>query len=331
MKAALYRKYGDVSVLNIGEIPAPEPGAGEVQVRIVASAVTTADWRLRAAAFPGITWLPGRLMFGLFRPRNPVLGSAFSGVVSEVGEGVTSFAPGDAVFGFTLSGAHAERLVMPASGAIVRKPDRLSHAEAAAVPFGALSAFVFLRDYARISDADRLLIVGATGGVGAYAVQIGSHMGATVTGVGSAENADLIRDLGASEAIDYRGPDWPPRDGEWDAILDTVGASRFGRMRQNLRPDGVFVPLNFGVRDAWQALWTGMRSGKKVRIGVSGDTREDLQQIAELLEARAIRPVVDRVLPFDRIREAHAAVESRHSRGAVVVSMEAGEEQRIGV
>ena len=329
MRATIYKTYGSPDVLQFAELEEPQAGPGEVQVQVRASAVTTADWRLRASAFPGITWLPGRLMFGLFRPRNPVLGGVFSGVVNAVGAGVTEFEPGDNVFGFCVSGAHAETLVMPADGAISRKPAGLSHAEAAAVPFGARSALVFLRDFARIGAGDRLMVVGASGGVGAYAVQIARHMGAQVTGVASAGSADLIRSLGAVDVLDYKSADWPPHRGQWDAILDTVGASQFRQMRRNLSGQGIYVPLNFGLREAVQALWTGLHNGRKVRIGVNEDNKADLEEVVRLLETGALRPVVDRVLPFDRIREAYEAVETRHSRGAVVLDMSSSDRMRI--
>lgn len=324
MKAATYRRYGGPEVLGLEALESPEPGPGEVLIAVDAAAVTTADWRLRAAAFPGLTWLPGRLMFGLFRPRRRVLGGNFAGRVVALGAGASRFAPGDRVFGVSGFGAHAEQLVMPESGTIAKVPAGVSPVEAAAVPFGGLSALVFLRDMAELREGQRVLVVGASGGVGAYAVQIARALGAHVDGVCGPDHVEMVRRLGAAQVFDYTREDFTAADRRWDVILDTVGMARLTRCRAVLAPEGRFVPLNIHAADVWAALTQRLRGGPRVVIGVSPDRREDLDALVGMIEAGTLRPMVDRVYPFERIREAHAQVETRHRAGAIVLDMADG-------
>jgi NADPH:quinone reductase-like Zn-dependent oxidoreductase len=321
MRAATYHRYGGPEVLRVEDVPLPPLADGTVRVRVHSSSVTTADWRLRASAFPGITWLPGRLMIGIRAPRKPILGGDFAGEVEAVGPAVTRFGPGDRVFGFSGFGAHAEFVALPESAAMAAMPDNLDFAEAAAVPFGALAALVFLRDFARIVPGERLLVLGASGGVGCYAVQLGRHLGAEVTGVASAGNLDLVTSLGAQHVIDYRSEDPFAPGRRYDVILDVVGATTFARCRPALEARGRFLPLNFGHREAMQALSTSMRSGQRVVIGVNKDTRADMEVIADLLGRGTLRPVIDRCYPLDQIADAYRLVEGRHRRGSVVVTL----------
>ncbi len=318
MKAAVYERYGGPEVVAIREVPRPEPGEGEILVRVHAASVTTADWRLRASAFPGVLWLPGRLMVGLFAPKRPILGRDFAGVVERAGTGVTGFREGDRVFGVSGHGAHAEFVTVAETAAVLATPAGLDDAEAAALPFGALAALVFLRDYAKVRPGQAVLVVGATGGVGAYAVQIAAALGAEVTGVASTGNLELVRSLGAMHALDYALQ--PPAARDYDVILDTVGATTFSSETGRLREGGVYVPLNFGLREGWQALTT-RRAARRVAIGVSGDSRADLEAVAGMVTEELLRPVVDRTYPLERIADAYRDVETRHRRGCVVVTM----------
>lgn len=321
MKAAAYHKYGSADVLRIEEVTRPSIADNEVLVKVYAAPVTTADWRLRASAFPGFTWLPGRLMFGLFAPRNPILGTDFSGRIVAKGKDVTHFRGGDEVFGFSGKGAHAEYLAISEDGAIVRKPANLDYDEAAAVPFGALSALVFLRDLAKIKRGHRILILGASGGVGVFAVQLAKHFGAEVTGVCSTANLSLVTSLGADHVIDYTTEDFTNRSETYDIIFDTIGKTSYSQCKRTLTPKGVFVPLNIGMREVFQSLMSLVTRGRKVVIGISGDTKEDLAYISQLLERSEIRPVVDGCYPLAQIANAHRRVESRHKTGAVIVSI----------
>ena len=319
MKAISYDRYGSANVLQISVMPRPVPAENEVLVRVSASSVTTADWRLRAAAFPGVLAVPGRLMFGVIRPRSKVLGGVFAGEVEAVGRAVTAFGPGDRVFGVSGLGAHAEYLTIAEDATITRTPDTVTDTEAAAVPFGALSALVFLRDFAGLMRGQSVLIVGASGGVGSYAVQIAKLMGAHVAGVASADNHALLCDLGADEVIDYRTEDFTNVTSRYDVVFDTVGATDFRRICGALTPQGQFIPLNFGIREVWQAIWSALRGRKRVRIGVSGDSREDLEQLADWMASGRLRAIVDTVYPLDAAAEAHRAVETRHRKGTVVL------------
>ncbi|TNF23104.1 MAG: NAD(P)-dependent alcohol dehydrogenase [Rhodobacteraceae bacterium] len=321
MQAAVYSEYGTADVVRIEDRARPVPGPGEILVKVAHGSVTTADWRLRAAAFPGVLAIPGRLMFGLRRPRREVLGSEFAGEVAALGPGVTGFAPGQPVFGFVMQGAHAEYLVVRAEGAVLAVPEALALADAAALPFGGLSALVFLRDFAQVQPGQRVLVIGASGGVGVYAVQIARALGAEVTGMASGGNEALVRGLGASGFIDYRTTKLRDLEGRFDAVIDTVGAARFKDVRHLLGKTGVFVPLNFGLREIGQALWTRALGGPRVRIGVSGDTRADLAVLADWVTQGRLRPVVDRRFAFRAIRAAYAHVEGRHRRGSVLLDI----------
>jgi NADPH:quinone reductase-like Zn-dependent oxidoreductase len=314
MKAATARRYGSADVIAIEDLPRPIPGPGKMLIKVAASSVTTADWRLRASAFPGGFWLPGRLMFGLFAPRNPVLGGDFAGhAVGASGR----FADGAPVFGFSTLGAHAQYLVMAENGAVAPRPDGLSDAEAAAVPFGALAALWFLRSALKVTPGMRVLIIGASGGVGVFAVQLARHMGAEVTAMASPARRDLALSLGADRVI-ARGALEPAR---YDAILDCVGATGFRRARRALAPGGVYCPLEFGLGTALAALLSGLIGGRRVTVGVSPDTREALEEIADLLERGVIRPVIESRFPLARINEAHTRVEARAKAGAVVIDI----------
>jgi NADPH:quinone reductase-like Zn-dependent oxidoreductase len=321
MKAAVYKQYGGPEVIRMADIAKPTPGKSEILVRIGAAGVTTADWRLRAAAFPGlISKVAGRLMFGVFRPRKRVLGSDFAGTVAEVGPGVTEFAEGDRVFGFHFGGAHAEYAVVKADGAVLKTPEGLSDTEAAALPFGALSALEFLDRFAGVKAGQRVLIVGASGGVGAYAVQIAKALGAEVTGVASGRRADLVTGLGADHFVDYRETRAETLTGPYDVVFDTVGAMSYPDAAHMLAAGGRFVPLNFGLSDMGHAR-KARRNGHEVILKVNGDTKVALARLTGLVAEGKLRPVIDTVYPFAAIREAYAHVESRSRKGAVVLDL----------
>jgi len=321
MKAVTYDTYGTSDVLKFETLPRPVPGTGEVLIRVRASSVTTADWRLRASAFPGILWLPGRLMAGLCRPKHRVLGVEFAGEVAGLGDGVAGFDMGQAVYGFSGHGAHAEYLVIKADGPVAPIPEGIGYEEAAALPFGALSALVFLRDQARVRPGQRVLIVGGSGGVGAYAIQIATALGARVTGVASGENLALMRDLGADHVVDYHRDEVAPAGACYDLIFDTVGAVDFPRARAAMCTGGLFLPLNFGGREILRALWPFGKRGRRIKLAVSGDSKADLLVLNEMIREGRVRPVIDRVFPLAEVRAAHDYVEARHRKGSVVLGV----------
>ncbi|SDB34756.1 NAD(P)-dependent alcohol dehydrogenase [Bauldia litoralis] len=321
MKAAVFEKYGSADVIAVKDVPRPEIADNQILVKVFATTVTTADWRIRASAFPGIMWLPGRLMMGLFAPKKKILGVEFSGRVVSVGDKVTRFRMGDAVFGFSGDGAHAEYVAIAEDGPVVPKPEAVGYDEAASIPFGAVSALVFLRDFARIQPGHKVLVAGASGGVGGYAVQLARHFGAEVTAVTSTANVDLVRSLGADHVVDYTQADYTRGGETYDIVIDTAGTTTFAAAKRVLAKTGVFVPLEFGAREIRQALVSRMTGGPKVVIGVSGDSREDLAFLAPLMESGELRSVIDSRYPLGRIADAHRRVESRHKTGAVVVTV----------
>jgi NADPH:quinone reductase-like Zn-dependent oxidoreductase len=326
MQACIYEEYGPAEVVRLAEVAKPVLRDDQVLVRVHASSVTTADFRLRSSTFPSIFWLPGRLWLGLIRPKNPVLGMDFSGVVEAVGAQVTRLRVGDQVFGATSAGgrgAHAEYLAVEESGAIVHKPPSLSHEQAAAIPFGGNCALAFLSDFTKVRAGQRVLILGGSGGVGVWAVQLARTLGAHVTAVCSASNADLVRALGAHEVLDYTTQSFLDSGETYDVIFDTVGATTFAECKRALSAQGVLLPLNNDWREMLQALVTSFGGGKRLKFAVSQNTREGLEALTALIEKGDVKPVIDRVYAMAEIVEAHRHVESRHRRGSVIVVMPA--------
>jgi NADPH:quinone reductase-like Zn-dependent oxidoreductase len=324
MQACIYEEYGAPEVVRVGEVDEPTFAADEMLVRVHAASVTTADWRFRASAFPRAFWLPGRLMTGLFRPRRPILGMDFAGVVTAVGGRTTRFRVGDRVFGATHAmrrSAHAQYVSVRETDAVIHTPAGLTHQEAAAIPFGGGSALAFLRDIAELRSGQRVLIVGASGGVGVWAVQLARHLGAEVTAVCSARNAELVRSLGAHRVLDYGTQQFLKRGDDYDLIFDTIGVTTYAQCEPALSAKGVYLPLNSEPREMMQAALTAWSAGKKVKSAVSSNTREGLEALAELIQAGALQPVIDRVYPMAEIAEAHRHVDGRHKRGSVIIAM----------
>ena len=316
MRAVTCRRYGPPEVLRIEEIPSPSVGPKDVRVRVHATTVTSGDARLRACRGPAIFWLPLRLIFGLRRLRQPVLGMEFSGVVQAAGAGVEELKVGDPVFGIVTQGAHAEYLSMPSDGAIAPRPACLSDAEAAALPFGAISALVFLRDVAKLRAGERLLVVGAAGGVGVFAVQLGRHFGAHVTALCSADAFPLVRELGAHAVLERGRED---AMGRQDVILDTVGGLSFSQVRHRLAPGGRFVTLSFGLSGLLGMLWTWLRPGPRLLCGFAANDPGDLAIIAAMAAAGTLRPVISRSYALEEAAEAHRYVDSGRKRGSAVL------------
>lgn len=322
MKACVYQEYGPADVVSVAEVETPTPMEGELLVKVAAASVTTADWRFRSANFGGFE-LAGRLLLGVFRPRHQVLGMDFAGEIVAVGPGVSAFRVHDRVFGSAARGAHAEYVTVRADGAVTHTPMGLTDAQAAAVPFGSSSALAFLRDFGKVRPGQRVLVVGASGGVGVWAVQLARHLGAEVTGVASARNLELVRSLGASRALDYATDDYLAPGSSYDLIFDTLGATSFAEARRALSPIGTYLPLTAGPREVVQSITTRFGGGPRVVFAVSSNTRELLEANAALLADGTLRPVIDEVFPMARIVDAHRKVEGRHKRGSVIVEMAA--------
>ncbi|HHB80322.1 MAG TPA: NAD(P)-dependent alcohol dehydrogenase, partial [Aliiroseovarius sp.] len=248
MKAATYTKYGGPDVVSISDLPVPKPGPNEVLIRVHASTVSAGDWRMRSLEVPRGLGLAIRAFAGWTRPRKPVLGGDAAGIIVDMGARVTGWSIGDAVVAYpgAAMGGHADYLMMPADGTMALKPAGLSHAEAAAIPFGGLTALEFLTDKGARQGGEKGLIVGASGGVGSAAVQLARHFGAGVTAVCSAANAALVTDLGAHRVVDYRTQDIATRPDRYDVILDTTGTAPWRRVRHLLTPRGRLLVVTGG-------------------------------------------------------------------------------------
>jgi len=321
VKAIVYSKYGPPDVVALAEVPKPTFGDREVLIRIHATTVTTADSRARSLDLPAGFGLLGRLFFGVLGPRRPVLGTELAGEVEAVGKAVTRFKAGDQVFGFTGAGygCHAEYRTMAEDGLIALKPASSSFEEAATLSFGGTNALSFLRDKGGIERGDRVLIVGASGGVGTAAVQIAKHFGAEVTGVCSTPNLALVRSLGADAVIDYTREDFAKARDSYDIILDTTGTATLSRCEDALRQGGRLLAVQGSFAQAMGLERPSKASGKRVIASVARVKVEDMELLARLAETGELKPVIDRSYPLENAAEAHAHVDTRHKRGSVVL------------
>lgn len=323
MKVAWVPRYGPPEVVALREIATPTPRAGEVRIEVFASTVTAGDWRMRSGLMPrGFGVLRG-LALGFGGPRKAVLGTDAAGVVDAVGEGVTRFAVGDAVMAFPgiALGGHAERLIMPADGRLVPKPANLSFEEAAAIPFGGTTALDFLRR-GEVKAGERVLVNGASGNVGTAAVQLAKHLGAHVTAVCSAANAELVRSLGADEVIDYTVDDFATAEARFDVVVDTVGNAPYARVRQVLLPGGRLLAVLADLPAMLGSVFHGRASQHHVVAGPVAERVEDLVELAELAARGVLRPVIDRRFAFEQIVEAYRVVDSGRKRGSVVLRLD---------
>ena len=318
MKAIVADRYGSPEVLELEERPAPTVGKGQILVEVMATSVTTAEWRMRSGDFGGGLSVLGRLMMGITKPRERTTGREFAGRVVGVGDGVTTFSVGDDVFG-TTAGANAEVIAVSASGVVTRMPRGLTYAEAVSLPFGAITALDFLEERAKVAAGERVLVIGASGGVGVYLVQVAKAMGAEVTGVCSEANAAFVRSLGADHLVDYKTTDIASLAGPFDVIVDTVGKSTFRGFRPMLSDRGRHVFIEGGLRELLQGLTTRFGGGPRVISGVALDTLAGLERVRDRVEQGRLRPVVGRRFPMAAVVEAHRLVDHRHRQGAVVL------------
>jgi NADPH:quinone reductase-like Zn-dependent oxidoreductase len=323
MKAITYSKYGSPEVVSLTEVPKPAPKDNEVLIRIHATTVTTGDWRARSLKMPAGFNIMARPFFGFFGPRQPILGQELAGVIEAVGKAVTRFKVGDAVFAFTGAryGCHAEYRTLPEDGPIALKPANLSFEEAATLSFGGTTALSFLRDKGGIKRGDKVLIVGASGGVGTAAVQIAKHFGAEVTGVSSTANLELVRAIGADKVIDYTREDFAMSGETWDIILDTTGTAPLARCENSLKEGGRLLVVLGSFAQALGMERPSKASGKKVIASVAAEHADDIRFLARLAESGEFKPVIDRSYPLEHAREAHAYVDTGRKRGNVVLTI----------
>lgn len=328
MKAIVYTQYGPADVLHLQDVERPTPKDNEVLIKVHATSVTAGDCNARGFTFvpPGFGFI-ARLMSGLRKPRQPILGVELSGEIVEVGKDVRLFKQGDQVFGISQKyGAYAEYICMAEDASVVMKPANLTYAEAASIPFGANTALFFLRDMAKLQPGHTVLIIGASGCTGVYAVQLAKYYGAEVTGVCSTRNLEMVRTLGAEHVIDYTKEDFTHNGETYDVILDMVpGKSSFARDQSSLKPNGLYLAGAGGLESFAQMAWTALTGGKKVIAGMALDRVEALAFLKELLEAGKLKPVIDRCYPLEQTAEAHRYADTGHKRGSVVITITAQE------
>jgi len=324
MKAALFTTYGPPEVVRVVDVPDPRPGPGEVLVRIVATTVSTADVRIRGLAMPKGFGLMARPVFGWTRPRKPILGVDFAGVIEEQGPGVSTFSPGDRVFGImgVGLGCHAEKRVMLSTGNFVSLPDSVSFEHGTSLPFGGTTALHFLRTCARLQAGERLLVIGASGAVGSAAVQIGNILGAKVDGVAGRGKGDLLRKVGCDHVYDYTKGEHLSSGVPYDVVFDSAGAGDLKAYASILGPSGRLCLVAADLPQILKSTWRAVGSKQKVFAGPGAEAKSDLRDLATWCAAGTFRPLIDRTYPLAEIALAHAYVDTGRKNGSVIVKME---------
>lgn len=327
MKAVVFTEYGSPDVLKLQERPRPTPKENELLVRVHATPVNYGDLTARNFAhsvfnMPALLYLPARMAFGWNRPRINVLGSELAGEVAAVGRRVTKFKPGDAIFAYMgmKMGANAEYICLPENGSVALKPANLAYDEAATLPYGAIMA-VSLLQKARLQPGQKILINGASGGIGAMAVQLAKAYGADVTGVCGTLRLEYVKSLGADQVIDYTKEDFTQNGETYAVILDVLGRTSFARCKNSLTPDGILLFASFKGRALLDMLRTRLFSRKKVICALADENVDSLLLVKELAEAGKIKALVEQRFPLEQTDAAHRYVEAGHRQGKVVITI----------
>ena len=325
MKAIVHTAYGPPDELQLQEVEKPVPKEDELLIKIHATTVTTTDCNIRNLTFlPKLLRLPMRVQFGFTKPNIKILGIELAGDVEEVGKDVKRFKVGDQVYGTPepALGAHAEYTCMPEDGVLTSKPANITYEEAASLTLAGHTALYFIRDLGEIKAGQKVLIIGASGAVGTFAVQLAKYYGAEVTGVCSTTNLEMVKSLGADQVIDYTREDFTKNGQTYDVIFDAVNKSSFLRCKSSLKEKGIYLVTMPSLAFLLQTLWASMVGDKKVINGSRLATVEDLLFLNELFDAGKLKPVIDRRYPLEQTAEAFRYVEKGHKKGNVVITVE---------
>ncbi|TDA66432.1 MAG: NAD(P)-dependent alcohol dehydrogenase [Chloroflexi bacterium] len=328
MKAIVWTKYGSADGLQLREIATPIPKENEVLIRVHAATVSRADTEFRGLKVPLLFSIALRLYLGFIKPnRITILGTEFAGEIAAMGKDVTRFRPGDQVFGYTglHMGTYVEYLCLPEkpaglAGVLAEKPVNMTYEEAAAMPFGGLEALHFLRK-ANIQAGQKVLIVGAGGSIGTSAVQLAKHYKAEVAAVDSTGKLETLRSIGADHVIDYTRDDFTKNGQTYDIIFDTIGKSPFSGSLRSLKENGAYLNANPGLLGGIRMRWASKRSGKRIIPWTAGYSTQNMLALKELIEAGAIKAVIDRRYPLEQVAEAHRYVDTGQKRGNVVITV----------
>ena len=325
MKAMVATAYGSPDVLQLKEMEKPAPKENELLIKVHATTVNAGDSRMRSFTVPPLFWLPGRLALGITKLKSPVLGMELAGEVEAVGKDVTRFKVGDQVFGSTFAqnfGAHAEYKCLPEDGALAAKPSNVSHEVAATLPTGAYTALAFL-ERAHIEPGQKVLINGAAGSIGTFAVQLAKNLGAEVTGVCSSGNVDFVKSLGADKVIDYTREDFTQNGVIYDVIFETVGKTTFSQCKNSLKAKGYYLHT-VTVSAEFEEWWHSLTTDKQFIGVIAHPHTAALERLAEMIEAGTLKAVIERCYPLEEVAEAHRYVDSGHKRGNVVIKVSNG-------
>lgn len=329
MKVIIYESYGSPEVLKLIEMNRPIPKENEILIKNHAASVNYGDTLARNFKdvtpgkfnMPFLFWIMARSFFGFSKPKIKILGSEFSGDVETIGKSVTKFKKGDKVFGYRgqSMGTYAEYFVVPEKSVVALKPGNITYEEAAAVPGGSMVALFILRKL-NIHKGQKILVVGASGGNGNFAVQIAKNYGAEVTGVCGTNRVDFVKSLGADKVIDYTKEDFTNNGEKYDIILDVLGRTGFSKCKNSLTENGKYVLVSFKVKQLLQMMWTSIFSSKKVMCVLSPQRPEDLLAVSKMIEEGKIKSILDKTFPKEQAAEAHRYVEQGSKKGNVVIA-----------
>jgi len=332
MKAIICTKYGPPEVLQLKEVVKPTPKDNEVLIRVHAASVNFGDLMARNFKavsprqfnMPFLLWLLAKLSFGINQPKITIQGSELAGEIEAIGKDVKRFKKGDQVFGYPglRFGAYAEYICLPEAGTVALKPSNLSYEEAVTLPYGAIMATSLLGK-ANIQRGQKVLINGASGGIGSMAIQLAKHSGAEVTGVCSTPRLEFVKSLGADKVIDYTKEDFTQNGETYDLIFDILGRSSFSKIKRSLKPNGIYLLASFKTKALLQMLWTSLTgSNQKVICAFANETPESLVFVRRLVEEGKVKAIVDKSFPMEQAAEAHRYVEQGRKQGNVVIAIQ---------